>query len=68
MTGVTAHGDVDALPRGDGRRPTHVLESLGDLPALLQRWGVVDAEDPGAQEAEADEDARHAGAAAVPAL
>ena len=69
MTGVTAHGEVDALPPGDGRRPTHVLESLGDLPALLLRWGVIDAADADAEEEREyahDGGAERAGAAAMP--
>ena len=40
LTGVSSAADVAALPAGDGRTPTHILPSLGDLPALLERWGV----------------------------
>lgn len=39
-SGVTARADVDALPAGDARTPTHDVESLGDLAALLEKWGV----------------------------
>jgi 4-nitrophenyl phosphatase len=34
-TGVTHPADVDALPPSDARRPTHVLQSFGDLHQLL---------------------------------
>ena len=43
MTGVTQPGEVEALPVGDARRPTHILPSLGDLAPLLQRWGIAKA-------------------------
>ncbi len=36
LTGVTHASDVAALPEGDPSKPTHVLESLGDLPRLLR--------------------------------
>jgi len=37
-TGVTHATDVEALPEGDKRRPTHIVPSLGDLTALLDSW------------------------------
>ena len=40
LDGSVGLADVAALPAGDGRTPTHILPSLGDLPALLERWGV----------------------------
>jgi 4-nitrophenyl phosphatase len=35
LTGVTAEADARALPPGDARTPTHVVDSLGDLAAWL---------------------------------
>jgi ribonucleotide monophosphatase NagD (HAD superfamily) len=35
LTGVTSRDDVKALPEGDGRMPTHVVPSLGDLAAWI---------------------------------
>jgi phosphoglycolate/pyridoxal phosphate phosphatase family enzyme len=36
MTGVTSAAEVDALPAGDPMRPTHVLDSFGDLHTLMK--------------------------------
>lgn len=46
-TGVTRRGDVEALPAGDARRPTHELDALGALPALMRSWGVEGLPPPG---------------------
>ena len=37
LTGVTERAAAAALPPGHAARPTHVIDSLGSLAALLER-------------------------------
>jgi len=35
LTGVTSRDDLKVLPERDGRMPTHIVSSLGDLAAWM---------------------------------